>query len=228
MVKEGDKTEFAVKEAGSLYFQNRLCVPDDKELRKKLLFEAHNTVFTMHPGGNKMYQDLKQFYWWKSMKSGMTEYVSKCLTCQQVKAEHQVLTGLLNPLPIPQWKWDNITMDFVSGFPLTQHKYDSVWVIVDKLIESTHFISVRMDNSMDQLAQIYVNEIIRLHGVPLSIVSDRDPRLTSRFWKGLQSALGMRLNFNTVFHPQTDGQLERLIQVLEDMLQGCVMEFTGS
>ena len=120
MVKVGDKTDFSVKEVGSLYFQNRLCVPDDKELKKKLLFEAHNTVFTMHPGGNKMYHDLKQQYWWKGMKIDVTEYVSKCLTCQQVKAEHQVPTGLLNPLPIPQWKWDNITMDFVSGFPLKQ------------------------------------------------------------------------------------------------------------
>ena len=99
MVRDGDKTEFLEKEAGSLYFQNRLCVPDDKELKQNLLFEAHRTVFTMHPGGN-----LKQFYWWKGMKRDVTEYVSKCLTCQQVKAEHQVPTGLLNPLPIAQWK----------------------------------------------------------------------------------------------------------------------------
>ena len=126
MVRDGDKTKFLGKEAGSLYFQNRLCVPDDKELKQKLLFKAHNTVFTMHPGGNKMYQDLKQFYWWKGMKRDVTEYVSKCLTCQQVKAEHQVPIGLLNPLPIPQWKWDNITMYFMSGFPLTQQKHDFV------------------------------------------------------------------------------------------------------
>ena len=126
MVRDGDKTKILEKEARSLYFQNRLCVPDDKELKQKLISEAHNTVFTMHPGGNKMYQDLKQFYWWKRMKRDVIEYVSKCLTCQQVKSEHQVPTGLLNPLPIPQWKWDNITMDLVSGFPLTQQKHDFV------------------------------------------------------------------------------------------------------
>ena len=119
MIRDGDEIEVLVKESGSLYFQNRLCVPNDKEQNKKLLFEAHNTIFTMHPGGNKMYQDLKQHYLWKGMKRDVTEYVSKCLTCQQVKAEHQVPTGLLNPLLIPQWKWDNITMDFVLGFPLT-------------------------------------------------------------------------------------------------------------
>ena len=228
MVRDGDETEFSVKEAGSLYFHNKLCVPDDKELKKKLLFEDHNTVFTMHPGGNKMYQDFKQFYWWKGMKRDVTEYVFKCLTCQQVKAEHQVPTGLLNPLPIPQWKWDNITMDFISGFPLMQQKHDSVWVIVDRLTKSAHFIPVRIDNSMDRLAELYVNEIVQSHGVPLSIVSDRDPRFTSKFWKELQSTLGTKLKFSTAFHPQTDGQSERLIQVLEDMLRGCVMEFTGS
>ena len=126
LVRVGDKIDFSVKEYGSLYFQNRLCVLADNELKKKLLYEAHNTVFTMHPEGNKIYQDLKQYYWWRGMKRDVTKYVSKCLTCQQVKAEHQVPTGLLNPFPIPQWKWDNITMDFVSGFPLTQQKHDSV------------------------------------------------------------------------------------------------------
>ena len=101
MVRDSDKTNFSVNEVGSLYFQNRLCVPDDKELKKKLLFEAHNSIFTIHPGGNKMYQDLKQHYWWKGMKRDVTEYLSKCLTCQQVKVEYQVPIGLLNPLPIP-------------------------------------------------------------------------------------------------------------------------------
>ena len=128
-----------------------------------------------------MYQNLKQKYWWKGMKRDVTEYVSKCLACQQVKAEHQVPTGLLNPLPIPQWKWDNITMDFVSGLPLTQQKHDSIWVIVDRLTKSAHFIPVRIDYSMDRLAELYVDEIVRLHGVSLSIVSDRDSRFTSRF-----------------------------------------------
>ena len=125
-------------------------MPYDKELKKKLLSEAHNTVFTMHPGGNKMYQDLKQFYWWKGMKRNVTEYVFKCLMCQQVKVEHQMPTGLLNPLPIPQWKWDNITMDFMSGLPLTQQKHDSVWVIIDRLTKSAHFIPIRIDYSINQ------------------------------------------------------------------------------
>ena len=160
------------------------------------------------------------------MKKDVTEYVSKCLTCQQVKAEHQVPSSLLNPLPILQLKWVNITMDFVSGFPLTQKKHDSVWVIVDRLTKSTRFLPVRLDYSIDRLAELYVNEIVRLHGILISIVSDRDPRFTLRFWKELQSALGTRLNFSTAFHPQIDGQSERVIQVLEDMLRGCALDFS--
>ena len=192
------------------------------------MYESHNTVFTMHPGGNKMYQDLKHYYWWQGVKKDIAGYVSKCLTCHQVKAEHQVLSGLLNPIPVPQWKWDNITMDFVSSFPLTQMKHDSVWVIVDRLIKFAHFLPVQLDYSMDWLAKLYVKEIVRLHGIPLSIMSDRDPRFTSRFWKELQSALGTWLNFSIAFHPQTNGQYEIVIQVLEDMLRGCVLDFPGS
>ena len=119
-------------------------------------------------------------------------------------------------------------MDFVSGLPLTQRKHDAIWVIIDRLKKSTHFVPVRMNYSMDRLVELYVDEIVRFHGVPLSIVSDRDPRFASRFWKELQSAMGARLNFSTTFHLQTDGQSERLIQVLEHMLRGCVMEFPGS
>ena len=119
-------------------------------------------------------------------------------------------------------------MDFMTRLALTQRKHDSVWVIVDRFTKSGHFIPVKIDYSMDRLAELYVDEIVRLHGVPLSIVSDRDARFTSRFWKELQSALGTRLNFSTTFHPQTDGQSERLIQLLEDMLQGCVMDLLQS
>ncbi|XP_021617945.1 uncharacterized protein LOC110618988 [Manihot esculenta] len=118
-------------------------------------------------------------------------------------------------------------MDFISGLPRTSHGHNAVWVIVDRLTKSAHFLPVRMDYSLDKLAEIYVNEIIRLHGAPISIILDRDPRFTSRFWPSLQNALGTKLKFSTSFHPQTDGQSER-IQTLEDMLRACVMEFRGS
>ena len=131
------------------YFTRTYYVPNVQELKKKFMYESHNTIFTMHLGGNKMYQDLKQYYGWRGMKKDITEYVSTCQTCQQVKAEHQVLFGLLNPILIPQWKWDNIIMNFVFDFPLTQKKHDLVWVIVDRLTKPRHFLPVRLDYSMD-------------------------------------------------------------------------------
>ncbi|KAA3473474.1 Retrotransposable element Tf2 [Gossypium australe] len=162
------------------------------------------------------------------MKRDISNYVSNCLICEQVKAEHQVPFGLQQLILIPERKWDRVTMDFVSGLPQTPRKKDMIWVVVDRLTKSAHFISVKFDYSLDKLDELYISEIVRLHGVPLSIVSDRDPRFTSRFWKKLQEALGTKLHFNKAFHPQIDGQSERIIQILEDMLRCCILEFGGT
>ena len=137
-------------------------------------------------------------------------------------------TGLLQELPLPEWKWERITMDFVVGLPKTQKGHDSIWVIVDRLTKSTHFLAVKTTYTVAQYAQMYLDSIVALHGVPVSIVSDRGPQFTSRFWQKLQEALGTKLDFSTDFHPQTDGQSERTIQTLEDMLRMCVMYFGGS
>ena len=137
--------------------------------------------------------------------------MTKCLVCQKVKAEHQVPLGLLQPIRIPEWKWDQITMDFVVGLPLTGRKHDLIWVVVDRLTKSTHFLPMRTNYSLDKLAKLYIKEIVRLHEIPISIILDRDPRFTSRFWGKLQEALGTRLNFSTAFHPHMDRQSERVI-----------------
>ena len=118
----GKETKFEVKENGVLYYKDRVCVPDDNDLRKAILEEAHNGSSVIHPGSTKMYQDLKMSYWWSGMKRDVLEFVTKCLVCQRVKAEHQVLSGLLQHIRIPEWKWDRITMDFVVGLPLTRRK----------------------------------------------------------------------------------------------------------
>ena len=118
-------------------------------------------------------------------------------------------------------------MDFVTGLPQTQRQHDAIWVIVDRLTKSAHFLPVNVKDSLEKLTQLYVDEIVRLHGVPVSIVSNRDPRFTSRFWPGLYAALGTHLHFNTTFHPQTDGQSERTIHTLKVMLRDCVMKFKG-
>ena len=162
------------------------------------------------------------------MKKDISEFVTKCLVCQRVKVEHQVPSGLLQPIRIPEWKWDQITMDFVVGLPLIGRKHDSVGVVVDRLTKSAHFLLIRTDYSLDKLAELYIKEIVRLHVIPVSIISDRDPKFTLRFWGKFQEAMGTRLNFSTVFHPQTDGQSERVIQILEDMLRSCVIDYEGS
>ncbi|KAH9686662.1 Endonuclease [Citrus sinensis] len=146
----------------------------------------------------------------------------------RIKAEHQRPAGCSQPLSIPEWKWEHITMDFVAGLPRTQKGHDGVWVVIDQFTKSAHFLPFKTTYSMDKLGSIYVAEIVRLHGVAVSIVSYRDSRFTSKFWTSLQHALGTKLNFSTTFHPQTDGQSERIIQTLEDMLRACVMEFKGN
>ena len=227
-LNEGKLGEFRIDDEGALRLSTRLCVPKIPELQQDILKEAHHSTFSVHPGATKMYQDLKRYYWWKRMKKDIAEFVSKCLTCQQVKAEHQRPGGLLQPLLIPEWKWEHINMDFVVGLPSTLKKNNAIWVIVDRLTKSAHFIAIRENDSLAKLADIYVNEIVRLHGVPVSIVSDRDPRFTSHFWRSLQDAFGSRLNISTAFHPQTDGQSERTIQTLEDMLRACILDFRGN
>ena len=227
-VRGGNRLEFNISNDGALRFGNRLCVPKDSTIKREILEEAHHSPYTVHPGSTKMYRDLREVYWWNNMKREIAHFVEQCLTCQQVKVEHQRPSGLLQPLPIPEWKWENISMDFVCGLPRTSKNHDAIWVVVDRLTKSAHFIPIRMNYSLDKLAELYVNEIVRLHGVPVSIVSDRDPRFTSRFWGSLQKALGTKLNFSTAFHPQTDGQSERTIQILEDMLRACVLDFKGS
>ena len=125
-IRNGKEIEFTVNEDGVLYYKDRVCVPDDNDLRKAILEEAHSGSFAIHPGSTKMYQDLKMSFWWSGMKRDISEFVTKCLVCQKVKAEHQVPSGLLQSIRIPEWKWDRITMDFVVGLPLTRRKHDSV------------------------------------------------------------------------------------------------------
>ncbi|XP_073129392.1 uncharacterized protein [Henckelia pumila] len=143
----------------------------------------------------------------------------------KVKVEHQMPAGLLKPLPIPTWKCEDVTMDFEIGLPITQRRTNSIWIIVDRLTKSAHFLPVRNNFTMNQYAELYIREVVRLHGVPARIVSDRDPRFTSNFWKSLHHGLGTKLDFSTAFYPQTDGQSERVIQILEDLLRACMIDF---
>ncbi|GJV19359.1 putative reverse transcriptase domain-containing protein [Tanacetum coccineum] len=189
------------------------------------MHESHKSKYSVHLGSDKMYQYIKKLYWWPNMKADIATYVSKCLTCLKVKAEHQKQSGLLVQLEIPQWKWDNITMDFITKLSRKSSGYDTIWVIVDRLTKSTHFLPMRENDSMDNFTRLYLKEVVTRHGIPVSIICDRDGRFTSWFWRSFHKALGTRLDMSISYHPQTNGQSKRTIQTLEDMLRACMIDF---
>ncbi|GJZ32590.1 putative reverse transcriptase domain-containing protein [Tanacetum coccineum] len=174
---------------GTLCLDNRSWLPCYGDTRSLIMHESHKSKYSIHPGADKMYHDLKMLYWWPNMKADIATYVSKCLTCAKVKAEHQRPSGLLVQPDIPEWKWENITMDFITKLPKTAAGYDSIWVIVDRLTKSAHFLPMKETDSTEKLTRLYMKEIVARHGIP------------------------------------TDGQSERTIQTLEDMLRACVIDF---
>nr|GEX10059.1 putative reverse transcriptase domain-containing protein [Tanacetum cinerariifolium] len=209
----------------TLCLYGRSWLPCYGDLRSVIMHESHNSKYSIHPGSEKMYQDMKKLYWWPNMKADIATYVSKCLTCAKVKAEHQRPSGLLVQPAIPVWKWDNITMNFITKLPKSSQGFDTIWVIVDRLTKSAHFLPIRENDSIDKLTRLYLDRIVTRHGTPVLIICDRDGRFTSNFWKSFQKALCTNLDMSTAYHPKTDGQSERTIQTLEDMLQAYVIGF---
>jgi hypothetical protein len=171
-----------------------------------------------------MKEDLKPLFFWKGMKADIVSYVARCLECQQVKVEHRHPAGLLQPHVIPESKWEVISMDFIVGFPLTERRHDSIFVVVDTLMKSAHFIPVHTTYQVPDIARVFVSDIVRLHGVPRIIISNRGSMFTGQFWTIFQEALGTQLNFSTTYHPETDEKTERMNQILEDMLCMYVMD----
>ncbi|KAK8945254.1 hypothetical protein KSP39_PZI007730 [Platanthera zijinensis] len=216
-VQSGQKERFSIQD-DLLLLDGRVYIPDVNHLREDILFEAHNSRYFIHPGSTKMYADLKKVVWWPGLKSDVADYVGKCETCKLVNAECQRPGGKLQPLPIPEWIFEDISMDFIHGLPRSQ---------IDRLSKLAHFIPLKKTDQGPKLAQLYINEIVRLHGVPKAIISDRDGRFTSREWRYVQERLGTRLNFSTAFHPQTDAQTERTNRTLEDLLWMCILNFGG-
>ncbi|GJZ69619.1 putative reverse transcriptase domain-containing protein [Tanacetum coccineum] len=191
---------------GALYYLDRIWVPLKGDVRTLIIDEAYKSKYFVHLGADKMYYDLRDRYWWPGMKKDIAVYVSKCLTCLKVKVKHQRPSGLLQQPEIPELKWERIAMDFVIKLPRTSSRHDTIWVIMDRLTKSAHFLPMREDYKMDSLVRLYLNEIVSRHGVPISIISNRDSRFTSRFWQSMQEALRTRLDMSTAYHPQTDSQ----------------------
>nr|GEX72400.1 reverse transcriptase domain-containing protein [Tanacetum cinerariifolium] len=210
---------------GTLCLNGRSWLPCYGDLRSVIMHESHKSKYSIHPGSEKMYQDMKKLYWWPNMKADIATYISRCLTCAKVKAEHQRPSGLLVQPAIPVWKWDNITMDFITKFSKSSQGFDTIWVIVDRLTKFSYFLPIRENDPMDKLARLYLDRIVMRHETPVSIIFDHDGRFTLNFWKTFQKALGTNLDMSTAYHPETDGQSERTIQTLEDMLCACVIDF---
>ncbi|GJU55019.1 putative reverse transcriptase domain-containing protein, partial [Tanacetum coccineum] len=195
--KDIPKERLEPRADGTLCLNSRSWLPCYGDLRTVIMHESHKSKYFIHSGSDKMYQDMKKLYWWPNMKANIATYVRKCLTCSKVKAEHQRPSGLLVQPKIPQWKWDNITVDFVTKLPKSSQGYDTIWVIVDRLTKSAIFLPMRETDPMEKLARMYLKE----------------------------KALGTSLDMSTTYHPQTDGQSERTIQTLKDMLRACVIDF---
>ncbi|GJT45619.1 putative reverse transcriptase domain-containing protein [Tanacetum coccineum] len=180
---------------GTLCLNGRSWIPCHGSLRELIMHESHKSKYSIHPRSDKMYQDLKKLYWWPNMKAEIATY------------------------------WENITMDFVNKLTKMSTGHDTIWVIVDRLTKFAHFLPMKENDSMEKLTRQHLKEVVSKHGVPVSIISDRDGRFTSQFWQSLNEALGTQLDMSTAYHPQTDGQSERTIQIMEDMLCACVIDF---
>jgi hypothetical protein len=214
---EGDPkyTCFQKDHQDVIWFGRRLVVPVNSEIKKTILDEDHMSKFSIYPGSTKMYKDLKQTFWWSDMKVDIAKYVAECDTCHQMKASHLKSAGVLQPLSIPMWKWDDISMDFI-------------WVIVDRLTKTAHFIAVHTTYSVQQYAELYMDQIVHLHGILKTIISDRGTQFVARFWEQLHECLGTKLIRSSSYHPQTDGHTERINQILEDMLRASILHFDKS
>jgi len=166
----------------------------------------HNVPYVGHPGYQKTLKMVRKEYLWPGMKNDVASYIARCMECQRVKVEHRHPARFLLPLRISEWKWEVVTIDFITKLPRSSRQHDSIMVVVEKLIKYAHFVLVKSTHKEANIEEIYMKEIARLHGVPKAIVSDRDSKFTSNFWKGLFKEFVTNLNLSTTYHPQTDGQ----------------------
>nr|GEV61958.1 putative reverse transcriptase domain-containing protein [Tanacetum cinerariifolium] len=194
--KDIPKEKLEPRADGNLCLNGKSWLPCYGDLRSVIMHESHKSKYYVHPGSDKMYQDMKKLYWWPNMKVNITTY-----------------------------KWDNITMDFITKLPKSSQGFDTIWVTMDRLTKSAHFLPIRENDPLDKLARLYLNRIVARHGIPVSIICYHDGRFTSNFWRSFQKALGTDISMSIAYHPETDDQSERTIQALEDMLRACVIDF---
>ena len=197
----------------------RLCIPRVETVINAVLGECHDSVLGGHLGVDKTLSLVQRGYYWPNMADDVKAYVESCKLCQEYKSQNKSTAGLLQPLPVPAKRWENISMDVASGLPETASGCTGCVVFVDRLSKMAHFVAVPSTVDSEHLAQIFVDHVFRLHGIPQSIVSDRDTRFMSRFWRAVFDTLESKLLYSSAYHPQTDGQTERMNRTLEQMLR---------
>jgi transposase InsO family protein len=211
------------EQAGRLWYRDRLYVPDHEPLRLHLLQRHHEVPVAGYPGRSKTVELLQRQYYWPTMRKDTEQFVRNCHVCQRSRSGWHAPFGILRPLPIPDRPWQDISMDFVTGLPESgKEKYDAIWVVVDRLTKDRHLVPCHTTVDAESLADLYIQHIFRLHGLPRTIVSDRGPQFAADFWGRLCSHLGIDRRLSTAFHPQTDGQMERINAVMEQYLRAHV------
>ena len=199
--------------------ESQIVVPDDVDLQRQIIAEYHDSPFAGHYGIEKTRKAVGRYFWWSSLTKDVTKYVSCCVLCQRNKSKRHKPFGALQPLPVPDQPWHTVTFDFIVKLPKTERGNDSICVFVDKLTKMVHFVACREELSAKDFAELYVDQIWRLHGLSREFITDRDSRFTSAFWKGVTELIGTRHAMSSSFHPQTDGQSERVNQTLETFLR---------
>ena len=200
----------------------RVVIPDGGDLHLKLIFDFHDSPYVGHDVGiNQSTRLLSRYYWWPRMDEDIASYVRECHSCQTIKARQQKPSGLLNPLELPMTPWECVSLDFITSLPSTRRGYDAIMVVVDKLTKMVHIIPNTTTCTAVTVAELYRDHVFKLRGIPLKVVSDRDLRFTSAFITELCALVGARQAMSTPYHPQTDGQTERVNRVLEDTIIVC-------
>jgi len=219
--KPGPVSNYRLRD-GLIYVNDKsraLYIPNDSEIKKKILWECHDSCTAGHLGLDKTLDLISREFFWPGLRKDVSEYVRSCLACQKNKPTSSSPAGLLQPLEIPSKPWDHVSLDLIIQLPETKSGFDAILVLVDKLTKMVHLAATRTTASAPDMAKLFFSNIVRLHGLPKAIISDRDARFTSHFWKALFELLGTRLAMSTAFHPQTDGQTERTNRTLEQMLR---------
>ena len=207
------------QKAGLFFHEGRLVLPDHANIRQKVFESLHSTLFAGHKGRHATIKLVKREYYWPNMDADIAEWIRVCPPCQRDKGSNRLPAGELQPLPVPEQRWSDVSMDFITHLPRTRSGHTSIYVVVDRLSKLAHFIPTVDTATAEDVARLFIGNIFVQHGMPRRIVSDRDTRFTGSFWASMCEIWGCERQMSTAYHPQTDGQTERVNRTLEDMLR---------